>query len=93
MVKWKEGRPGSSGRLHVSIRPPKGIQTLAVIFFTLPLFQVREQAKNQNGHVDGQRNDFVHRHLAYLPYLVFRQEVGRVRETTAWSRALPLGSV
>ena len=41
-------------------------------FFALPLFQVREQAKNQNGHVDGQRNNFVYRHLAYLPYPVFQ---------------------
>ena len=52
-------------------------------FFTLPLFQVREQAKNQNGHVDGQRKSFVHRHLVLPPASSIPAEAGRVRETTA----------
>ena len=47
-------------------------------FFTLPLFQVREQAKNQNGHVDGQRKSFVHRHLVLPPASSIPAEAGRV---------------
>ena len=54
------------------IKPSQSVRGLVAAFFTLPLFQVREQAKNQNGHVDGQRKNFVYRHLAYLPYPVFQ---------------------
>ena len=37
-VWYSGGKEGSApGRLHVSVRPPKGIQTLAVIFYSLSL--------------------------------------------------------
>jgi len=79
VVQWREGRLGTGSSPLLWSMTAKGFR-LWRSFFTLPLFQVREQAKNQNGHVDGQRKNFVHRHLAYLPDPVFQPRLVRVRE-------------
>ena len=54
---------------------------MAVIFYSFLSFKVREQAKNQNGHIHGQRKNFVHRHLAVPPASSIPAYAGRVRET------------
>ena len=79
VVQWRGGRLGTGSSPRLWSMTAKGFR-LWRSFFTLPLFQVREQAKNQNGHVDGQRKNFVHRHLAYLPDPVFQPRLVRVRE-------------
>ena len=56
------------GRLHVSVRPPKGIQTLAVIFLLFVL-KVRKSGKNSIDYVGDASyhdNDNFHYHASPL---------------------------
>ena len=68
-VWYSGGKDGSApGRLHVSVRPTKGIQTLAVIFLLFVL-KVRKSGKNSIDYVGDASyhdNDNFHYHASLL---------------------------
>ena len=92
-VWYSGGKEGSApGRLHVSVRPPKGIQTLAVIFLLFVL-KVRKSGKNSIDYVGDASyhgNDNFHYHASPLQSSI-PTGAGRVEETNRLEPSASIG--